>query len=311
MKARPIIALLLALAIAQAAITRPASAQEESPQAEAEELKLTPEEEREVRDIAARFEERWQATHNFGQIIDEMFVKDFTERLWRGPSSQLPWVFLNENLVAYTAGDVLRRFYVASMNFYGLFFRLAEIVEYQKKQSGNEEGELALDALSPEIVDVLLGDPTLATVVEILKKDDEDARAQKVEGHQPAENVDSPPPAGATPETNDEDAKETDEIGLIKNPLQLNGVTTTFEKAVELMRKRLASMPPLQPPTPSSEETQSQPPSHEIDVENLNETEYGYPKGTRVASIKVLSFYVSLVRIDGHFKILTVAIYVD
>ena len=309
MKARPIIALLLALLIAQAAIARPASVQEESPQAE--ELKLTPEEEREVREIVARFNERWEATHNFEQIIDEMFVKDFSERLWRGPASYLPWAFLDKNLVAYTPGDVLRRFYVASMNFYGLFFRLTDIVEYQKKQSGNEEGQLALDALSPEIIDLLLNDPTLGGVVEILKKDDEDERAQKTEGYQPAENVNSAQAASATPETNDEDTKETDEIGLIKNHLQLNGVTTTFEKATELMRKRLASMPLIPPPTQSSEETQSQPAPPEIDVENLDEAEYGYPKGTRVASIKLLPFYVSLVRIDGHFKILTVAIYVD
>lgn len=310
MKARSIIACLLALFLSQATITGAASAQESEPVNSEEELKLTPEEESEVRGIVARFRERLRATNDFGQIIDEMFVRDFSARLWRVPTNQLPWVFLDQSLAAYAASDVLRRYYVASMNFYDSFFRLAEVAEQRKKQSGKTEGGSVLNALSPEIIDVLLSDPTLAEVAKELKKDDEDERAQEVKSHQPAENADSSQAAGATPEADNDGTQETSEIGHIKNHLQLTGVTATFEKANELMRKQLASIASIAP-KPGSEDAKSQPKQPEIDLTNLDEDQYGFAQGTPVASVKLLPFYISLVRIDGHFKILTVAIYVD
>jgi hypothetical protein len=311
MKARPIIACLLALLFSQATLGGATSAQESQQVDSEEELKLTAEEESEVRGIVARFNERMRATNDFGQIIDEMFVKDYSARLWRDEPHQLPWVFLDRNLIAYASGDVLRRYYIASMSFYDSFFRLAEVAEYQKKQSGKTEGGSVLDALSPEIIDVLLSDPTLAEVAKELRKEDEDERAKEVEGHQPAKDGDSSQAAGAASQADNDDTKKTDEIGLIKTHQQLSGVTVTFEKANELMRKRLASMPPIPPPTPGSDDAKSQPSQPEIDLTKLDEDQYGFAQGTPVASVKLIPFYISLVKIEGHFKILTVTVYVD
>lgn len=313
MKARPIIALLLVLVIQLAtAGTYPAIAQESLRVVSEEALKLTPEEEREVRNTVKAFKERLRETNDFEQIIDAMFVKDFSERLWAAPTNALPWAFLDKAFIASAGRQELLRYYVASMNFNDLFVRLSETAEAQRAQSENNQDELPIDAiLSPEVINVLLGDPTIGELAIELKKEDENERTKETESNQPAKNGDSTQAASATPQADGDDAKKADEIGIIKSSPQLNGVSTTIEKANDVMRKRLASMLANAPAKSGGDNTNRRQDALEIFPTTLDEDEYGYSKGTPVIEVTLLPFSLTLVRIDGQLKILAATVYVD
>jgi hypothetical protein len=315
MKARLIIVLLLAVVMLMASPFHPAVARM-SPRVDAEEeSKLSAEEEREVRELVARFAERWRATTDFQQIIDEMFVPDYSARLWSAPVSEMPWWLLDKNLIAYAGRDELRHYYTASLNFYGLYHGLYEATE-ESRQASDADGEIRLtDVLSSEVLNLLLTDPTLAELQQMYSEDYEHENTEEAESGQPAPSVDSAQAAGATPQAdrrgNDEEASEE---GLIKSVPQMNNYTTTLEKANELLRKRLASLSPAAPRPAGSgdgDDTQSKKDSLEIYPTTLEERDYNYHAGTPVVRLKLLPFTLTLVKTDGRFKILTVAIYID
>src|SRR3954470_1342085 len=122
MGARLLIIVLLMTALTTLVPGQQAVVHDDSP-ARQEAAKLTPEEEQEALDLAARFSERLRATNDFGQIIDEMFVPHFPERLRQAPQNSLPLILLDKSLRGRATSDELRRYYAASMNFSELCFR--------------------------------------------------------------------------------------------------------------------------------------------------------------------------------------------
>ncbi len=314
MKARLIvIVLLLALVMLTAIPFHSASAQESSRPDSDESTKLTAEEEREVRDLAAHFTERWRATSDFKQIMVEMFVPDFSERLWRAPTNEMPWCLLDKNLIAYAVRDELRRYYTASMDFYGLYFSLYEATEALKKLSETDEESRVTDVLSPEVMNLLLSDPTLAQLAQMyMEEDGGNENTKEAESGQPAQSVDSPQAAGATPQAGGSDgAKEESEDELIKSIPQMNSYTTTLEKANELLRKRMASMQPITPKPASGDDAKSEKDSLEIYPTTLDAGEYNFHEGMPVVRLKLLPFTLTLIKTGGRFKILSAAIYID
>jgi hypothetical protein len=275
-----------------------------------QEKELTPEEEQEARAISRRFNERLRATNDLGGIIDEMFVKDFAEHLRRAPQDWLPWMFLDKNLMAYASPDELRRYYVAAMNFYGLYFRLHEEAKRLQKQSENNEDELKLeDVLSSEVINTLLSDPTFAEFAELAKKEESDGGTKDDNLRQPAESGDSAQAAKATTEADANESTEKSEIGIIKHLPQLNAASATFEKANELMRKRLAEMSRKAQAASKSEDTEKEPDSPYLT--SLNEWEYGYPENTPVIHVEGAPFCLYLIKVDGQLRILSAHIYGD
>ncbi|MBD0325403.1 MAG: hypothetical protein ICV68_03175 [Pyrinomonadaceae bacterium] len=310
MNARHIISFLLILAISLATAVQPTGARAGSLRAAIEEeLRLTAEEELEARELAARFMERFQATHDLGPIIDEMFVKDFTARLRQSPSGWLPWAFLDKSLVATASPVELRRYYVASMNFYVLYGEISATAAKLRKQLEDDEDELAFyDVMTPEIINVLLSDPVIAELFKDMNKDEEDGTAKEEDGNQPSQGGDSTPSANPTTEARDDSAPKKNEMGIIKTSHQLSGVSTTLEKTNELMRRRLASLPLV---APSSDDTESQKYSPPFDPAILDEGEYGYPQGTQAIHVNLLPFSIHIIREQGQLKLLSVSIYVD
>ena len=312
MKARLIIVLLLAVVMLTASPFHPASARI-SPRVDAEEeSKLNPEEEREARELAARFTERWQTTSDFQQMMDEIFVQDFSERLWRAPTGEMPWCFLDKNVIAYAGRDELRRYYIASMNFYGLYFRLYEATEELRQSSETDVESRATDVLSPEVMNLLLSDPTLAQLQRMYSEDYEHENTKEAESGQPAPSVDSSQAASATPQADGGGSnEEASEEGMIKSLPQMNSYTTTLEKANELLRKRLASLTPITPTPANGDDTKSEKDSLEIYPTTLDEGEYNFHEGMPVVRLKLLPFTLTLIKTGGRFKILSAAIYVD
>jgi hypothetical protein len=311
MNARHIIAFLLVLAISLATAVHPSNARASLRTNSEDEPKLTPTEEREASDVARHFSERLKETNDVGPIVDEMFVSDYSERLRQSTLDSLPLAFLDKSLIAKISRDELRRYYVVALNFYLLANRLTERATALKKQADDDEEVDLEDVITPEMMSVLLSDPTIAGFIQELKKDDEeDGRAKKDDSHQPAESGDSPQAASATTEADDNNRTKTDEIGIIKDASALNGISGTAEKVNELMRKRLATMPAIAQASPDSEDADSQD-SPKPDLTRLDEGEYGYPEGTQVIHVNVMPFCLYLIKTGGQLKILSASVYVD
>jgi hypothetical protein len=314
MNARHIIAFLLTLAIFLTAAVHPSSAKMTLRAAEEEEPQLTPEEEREARDIALQFSERLKTKSDIGPVIDELFVSDFSERLRHSPSDSMPMAFLVKSLALTASRDELRRYYVAYMNFHLLVYRQIEVTMYLREQAGEDNTEWGPeDALTPEMINVLLSDPTIAEIAKELKEDEKDERGKEDDGNQPAQGGDSSQAAGATTqaEADDGEAPEDSEMHIIKNYRQLESVSLALEKTSELMRQRLAGLPSIPPKLLTGDEAQSQQDSSKPNLTSLPGEFYGYPKDTPVIHLDIMPFCFSLIKINGHLKILSATIHID
>jgi hypothetical protein len=311
MKARLVIVVIL-LAFAVSLATPSASAKMSLRVDSEKESKLSPEEELEVRRLATRFTEHWRADYDFKQINDEMYVKDFSQRLWRAPQGEMPWWFLDRQLIVHAGGDELQRFYTVTMNFFGLFFRLYEVTRALRQPSETEDESWGSDILSIEVMNVLRSDPTLAMLAQEISGD-EDERAKEAAGGQLAPGGNSPQAASpASPaDGGGGGAEEDSEEGIIKTIPQLDSVTTTLEKANELLHKQLSSLPPVPQKPASGDDTESRKDSLKVYPMTLDESEYDCMVGTPVVRLTLLPFVLTLTKIEGHFEILTVAIYVD
>lgn len=313
---RVLVALLLVLTLATAG--RPSTVRRSPLASQDEERKLLPEEEREALSLVARLKERLRATGDFGPIVDEMFVRDFQERLWQVSRDWLPWAFLDEILPSYASREGLRRYYVAWMNFYAVIYQLAAALKALKKEAGVDKYEVkARDIFSPEIVNVLTSDRTLARFAkEFIEEEHEDESAKDAGSNQTAEDKISTEAAGtqATEAETSGTSDGDDGAGLIKTPRQLEDVSATIEKANELLRKRLSVMTtalPTAPPPGDVQEEKGEEESSYLYPTTLDEDEYGFPQGTRVIHAEASSFCVLLIRIDGRLQILSVAIAFD
>lgn len=314
MRVRLLIVLLFIVTTVTGTAGHPLSGKGDPLPARQQERELTPKEEQEVRAIARRFIERWQETADFGQIIDEMFVKDFSERLWQVPQEELPWMFIDKPLIVEASPQELRRYYIASMNFYGLYSRLYQVVESLREQSANNEDSLKLaEVLSPEVISVLLDNQTIAKMAELDKEEESDERAKEDDDSQSAQRADLAQAARTTAEAPADDSTDQSEIGIIKGLSQLHGVSQTLEKANELMRKRLVKMSSLVKAAAAAgkEDADSKAETAKPDLTSLDEEAYGYPKDTPVIRLEAFPFCLNLIKIEGQLKVLSVYICVD
>jgi hypothetical protein len=310
MRVRLSIILLLVIALATIVVGQQPVINDGPSPAGQEKVKLTPEEEREALGLAAQFNERLRATNDFGQIIDEMFVPKFRERLRQTSQDSLPLAFLDKSLIGSVNTDELRRYYVASMNFYQLYFRLYEVAGQLRKQSESDKDDPELEeVLSPEVINVLLSNSITAGWI---KEDLSDEHEKEGDNNsQLAEGGDSTPAAQAAPKTDNDGAEEESEIGIIKRLSRLNDASATFEKANQLMRQRLMYLPIIAPVVSGNSEEENESDSPKPNPANLDKGEFGLPKGTRVIHLDTIPFCLSLIKIDGRLKILSVSLYVD
>lgn len=314
MNARHIIASILVLAISLATAVHPSGVRA-SPRTDAEdEAKLTAEEEQEARDIAMRFGELLNDTNDFGLLIDELFAGDFSKHLRETPTHSLPWALLDKHLIAQASPSELRRYYVSAMNFYVLAFRLYEAAGRQAKQAADEdESERSFEeVVSPEVLKVLLSDPTFRELMESANEEESDEQAKEDDKRQPAKSGNPAQIEGAAAEADGNDgATEKSEIGIIKSVEQLDGILTVLEKANVLMRQRLSSLLLTSPAPLAVDEAK-----HPMELPNftpttLDEDQFGYPKDTPVIHVDATPFCLRLIREKGQLKILSAIIYID
>lgn len=315
MRVRLLVIMMLLLVMAA---TAPAQQQAENdnPPAAQEEQKLTPEEEREALALAARFSARLRSTSDFGQLVDELFVRDFSGRLRQTPQDSLPLYFLDKSLVGRATPDELRRYYVASMNFYELFFRLYEVADQQRKQAGSEEEPQLEEALSPEVIEVLLSNRLAATWIKEELSDEREK--ENGDNGRPAEGFDSAQAVQTATDADNGKSEQDNEEVIIKSLADLNDTSATFEKAAELLRQRLSYMPMIAPAVDGNSEEDKEKGEEEgerrepkLSSTSLDEGEFGFPKGTPVIHLDVRPYCLTLIKVDGQFKILSANLYVD
>jgi hypothetical protein len=319
MNARHIIAFLLALAILFTAAVHPSSATSAAVvKEEEEETPLTPEEIVEARDVALRFNDRLKMTNDVGSVVDTMFVSDFSERLRHAPRERMPIAFLDRSLLPTASRDELRRYYVAFLNFYLLMYRLFEVTDKLREQAGGKDNtDWGIEhELTPQIINILMSDPVIAQLAKDLKEDEKDESAKEDDGSQPAKSGDSSQAASTATQADVANADDTadSEMQIIKTHKQLESVSATLEKAIVLMRQRLASLPAIAPEPSTGDAQESKHDSTEPYLPTIDGSFYGYyghPQGTRIIQIDALPFCLALVKTDGRLKILSAAIYVD
>jgi hypothetical protein len=292
MKLRAVITLLLTftLTVNAASFARNVA---EDPTSEKEDNKITAEEDREAREIAAQFSRRWQETEDIGPLVKEFFVADFADRLRHEPSL-LFFAELRPELMKPEAREELRRNYVAMTNLLYLFVRLYEVYAVIRMQ-GHEREDLNLNHILPvNIWKVLNSNPTMKTLLD--EEVGESAQSRTEHG--------------------DQDADRQAHAKRIDSMEQLHSLTTTLEQAVVLLRDHVRTLPSTiraseltgkQPGDAASSSTESSDPLTPR-VRITGEEFYGYPAGTRLISVELLPFQIDLVRAGGRLKVLSVYI---
>jgi hypothetical protein len=302
MNLRPLMTLLLMINLAATAMCLPQNVSKDLP-AEQRDEKITPDEEREARELVARFFKRWQETDDIGPLIDEFFVADFADRLRHEPEMLFLGELKPELLLTTDSRDDLLRYYVAMTNLLRLITRLYAI-SAPINMSDGERGELDLKEMLPaSIWELFKGNPITNAIIN-------EELGEKAEGR--TEN----PDASAAKEA---DAKS------IKTIEQLRDLTATLEQANILLRDHLKTLPlPLpasevstgeisrsrQSDTDSTAAESNDPLTPRIHIPG--EDFYGYPADTRLICFNVLPFDIDLVRDgDNRLKVLSVYLQTD
>lgn len=288
MKLRSFITLLLMMTVAVTAMGALPQTPVDKAAAETD-AKLTPEEEREARDIAALFTKRWRETEDIGPLIDEFFVPDFADRLRHEPQ-MLYFAELKPELLVPENRDDLRRHYVAMLNFVRLILRLNEVYETTRLPEQEDDGPELYTVLPAEIWNVLKSNPALNAL--LAEEMGERARGQ----------------SGGV----DEDSDKIEEAKTIKTIEELRSMNATLERAILLLRAHLKTLPttlPTEERISSGEDSRPADAGPRLTV--IGEEFYGYPAGTRLVSFYVLLFRVDLVRVGPRLKVLSVYLHVD
>ena len=300
MRARPVIAVLLIIAITTTAARASTLAPLTDPPVETKETPLTLDEELEARAIAEQFVRRFEGSDDLLSIVDDLYVSDFNDRL-RNDVADRFIVPIASDLALQVKGDELRRCHIATLKFIYLYILIGAAwyrvnnLDGDARQEESDKEFNPVEALPARAVAVLKDDPAFAEMILEASKSSSKANGE-VEEQAIAE--------GAEKKVKDADA-------TIKDMERLRSYVSILEQAVAIMREYLETLPA--PHTwqglldlihalgqePSDEPMRPR-------VITLIYDYFGCPKGTRLICINVMDFHMELVRVDGQLKILSV-----
>jgi hypothetical protein len=299
MRARVLGAFLLIIAMTIAATAHPLVPLEDSP-AETKDAPLTFDEELEARSIAELFARRFEESNDLLSIVDDLYVKDFDNRLRNDPAERFI-IPIASDLALRVRGDELRRCHITTLKFYYLSGLLYGAWYYTNrpnaKPDDNEKEPRLVEVLPPGVIALLERDPGFAEMLlEDSKKGSETSDGS--EQHAGSQDLEKG--------TEDHDV-------TIKTIERLRSHVSILEQAVAIMREHLQTLPvpqTLQSMMDSmrkpDQEPESDPPHPRVII--LAQDSFGCPKGTRLISIKVMPFEMELLRVDGQLKILNVSV---
>jgi hypothetical protein len=296
MNLRTLIALLLTLVMTFSASGFQQSETEDTT-ADPSDERLTPDEERETRELAARFVKRWEETEDLSPLINEFFVHDFAERLHYEPEALYFVEFKEDEKSIFESSADLRRHYVAMMDFLRLLIRLHEIhAPILNSEEGQDEPDLKY-LLPPGIWDVFRSNPTMRAIMS-------EELGEQAEGHTEGSN---------------QGTEDRANPRAIKNLEELRSLTATLEQAVTILRAHVKTLPSTlsmsetiinqRSDTQSSGSENNDP--LKLRVHHLDEDFYGYPKGTRVICFNIMPFHIDLVRANDRLRVLALFMQTD
>ena len=307
---RAVTAFLLIIVITVAGVGGIPAVGDDSP-VETSETKLTPDEELEARSVAEQFARRIEDSDDLVSIVDDLYVKDFAERLGRDPADRF-LVPVDWELASQVKGNELSRYHIAALRFNYLFEMLGGVWLYTHLPNKNLkpediEKELTPEAIfPPRVIALFKDDPAFAELLFEESKQNEDVE-------NPSETNDG----SAEQAVNDNSKKKAEDNDLtIKSIERLRSLVATLEQAVTIMREHLRSLPVPQTLQHMMDSVRRPDEETDLDLEpkNLRATtlagkHLGAPKGTRLICVHVLIYHLDMIRVDGQLKILNV--YVD
>lgn len=305
---RPVAAFLLIFVMTVAGVGGIPAMRDDTP-VETSETKLTPDEELEARSLAEQFARRIEDSDDLVSIVEDLYVKDFAERLGREPADRF-LVPVDSELAAQVKGNELSRYHVAVLKFGYLYMMLYGVWHYTHRPSANikqedseKEPQLA-EIFPPRVLALFKDDPAFAELL--------------LEESKKSKDVENPAEANGGSEeqpVNDDSKKKAEDNDVtIKSMERLRGLVATLEQAVAIMREHLRSLPVPQTLQHMIDSVRERDEENNLAPRNLRATtlagdHLGAPKGTRLICGNVLTFHVDMIRADGQLKILNV--YVD
>jgi hypothetical protein len=239
---------LLATLLALAALPALAPARQGRPAEE-----VTPEEEREARDLARQFVKRLREHNDIAPLVEDLFVRDFPSRL-RREREQVPMLFVAPEAAARATDDELKRFYVAEFNFFSL--TLAYLMT--RPEAGEDDEEEDSDSpenwYPPEVIQVLREDPIISAAIALEKA---------------------------------EAAAEEDEDNFIKDLASLRAATVTAGKAAGVMRAYVPEFSALRRAQEAGVPEEAFEDVHAMYLDTREEEHLGFPPFTRFVRVNV------------------------
>lgn len=287
--------LMLPLAVASASSGQERQDEDERRAAEEE---ISEEEKREALQIAERFVSGFEEQNDLLALIDALYVKDFEARLRPSLNDYAYLAEVEQEVIARSTSEDLRRFYAASLGFYYAGTMAYALNEYRKKgmwDGTSEGGNTRIDELlPPAAIAIMRTDPLLAQMIAEAEREYE--RAITGQSGEP-----EPKPVS----------------NKIESLERMRSYTAALEKANALIREHLKTLSPphtwreLMRAVAAREaaETGSVNKADDdtsLSVSFMNRDFFGFPKGTRLICLRVLCFHMDLVRVDGALKVLNV-----
>ncbi len=273
---------------------------------------LTPEEEREAREVAEAIFKRLEEEQDIAPLLEEMFVSDFAERLHASVSEAGSLYLLDRTVAAQASRDEVLRHHVSVSNLilltslYMANARLdaraerraakAKVEDEEGKAEEAEETEEAngadpklADIFPPEVLVLFRNDPLIGHFV--IEQEAREAAPQEAAAGG----------AGAAPQQ----GTGSDEDEFISTVEQLRAFTSTVERANELLRERLTSEQKKRVfddwrRAAEKEDSELMRPH----ATAVTKEWYGYPEGTRIVCVSLLVFHVEMVRVGSGYKVL-------
>ncbi len=312
MNRRILAAFLLITVLSVGVIGRQPAMQDES---KAEEVKLTPDEEREANAIAKEFIERLENSGDVTPLIKDLYVTDFPELMRGRLSTNFPLAASDEVAAQMSPDDILRA-YSASINcMYLASLLYVEWEQNRKKElerlgktedSEVRESPKILELIPPDILKLIQSDALLAKLLEHAVKEESDEDNENAD----KERMQDP-----------SDDESFDNFWPFRSLEDLRHYTSLMEQGIKLLREHVNSRPAKLKPSLKEFMLETRGKSaDDDDVEKgvslrtylLKEEFMGHSVGTKIICANVLIFHMDLVRnANGQLKVLNAYMMMD
>ena len=324
---RSLIAFIVITALMAATMGRTPVNQEETP-TQAQEMELTPDEEREARELAEDFIERLEESEDVTPLVKEFYVGDFPERLRDRMERVFPLAAKPDVAAQMTSDEILRAYaasinciYLASVHYTEILSRRAsEKAKRGLPKDSDTEKDLTIEELiPPKLIKLIQSDPALAAMLAQEMNKQVERRTSKQE----TSVIETAPVPESERYQDTQESASLEDIIPFKSIEQMRHYTSLAEQGVVLLREHINSFPKDQRPsvreswyklinTSTNEESDENKDIISPRLNILTDEFMGYSAGTRLICADVLMLHMDMVRTtDGRLKVLNVYMMVD